>query len=57
MIMRNKKTDSDSNGERVYVGSRVPLELKEKLQRRAKRERRSEAAIIEMLLSKELVAE
>lgn len=53
--MRNKK-QKPQNG-KVYIGARVPLDLQARLERRAKREHRSAAAIIELLLTKELAME
>lgn len=56
MYVKNKNTKPSNDG-RTYIGAKVPLELKARLERRAKRERRSVAAIIELTLTRELATE
>jgi hypothetical protein len=55
--MAKIQKQQECNGQKVYVGARVPADLKAKLSARAKRERRSEAAIIELMLTRELAVE
>jgi hypothetical protein len=55
LAMRTKKPNTDPG--KIYVGARVPRDLKKRLTRRAKREHRSEAAVIELMLTKELAIE
>ena len=51
-----RKAQSDKNG-KVYIGARIPDKLKKKLANRARRENRSEASCLTLILMKELATE
>ncbi len=49
-----RTTKPKKSTRKIYVGARVPPDLKERLVRRARQEHRTEAAVIELMLTKEL---
>jgi hypothetical protein len=52
-----KKQSAKADDGKIFFGGRIPIDLRDKLQRKAKRERRSMVCAFEVILSQALSKE